>query len=123
VYSESTLDVEHDTEVFARLLDGDDIHEASGEFGVSSDLVVDLDESLGNNQGDFTSGQGVFETVAEEHAQGKTLAQLVGTRVRSGSVGATELVEHPRGWRVETLHVFLLPSDTLQSKEARESGQ
>jgi len=112
VYSESTLDVEHDTEVFARLLDGDDIHEASGEFGVSSDLVVDLDESLGHNQGDFTAGQGVFETVAEEHAQGKTLAQLVGTRVRSGSVGATELVEHPRGWGVETLHVFLLPSDT-----------
>jgi hypothetical protein len=93
-------------------------HEAGGELGVSSDLVVNLDESLGNDQGDFTPCQGVFETVSEEHlqtakseirtifrvkdegkegthAQRKTLAQLVRTWVGSRSVSATKLVEHP----------------------------
>lgn len=95
VDGKTPLDVEHDSEVLPGLFDGDDIHEAGGELGVSSDLVVNLDESLGNDQGDFTPCQGVFETVSEEHAQRKTLAQLVRTWVGSRSVSATKLVEHP----------------------------
>ena len=112
VDSESALDVEHDSEVFTGFFDGNDIHETGGELGVGSDLVVNFDQSLGDDQGHFTPGQGIFETVTEENTQRKTLSQLVRTRVGSGSVGTTELVEHPRRWRRETLHVLFLPSDT-----------
>jgi len=57
---ESTFGVVDDSEVFFRTFDGDDIHEASGEPGISSDFIIHLDESLEDDIVDLPSIQGVF---------------------------------------------------------------
>jgi hypothetical protein len=46
VWLESTLGVEKDSEVLVGLLDGDDIHVSEGESVISSDLSINLDETL-----------------------------------------------------------------------------
>jgi len=79
VDGETTLDVVKETEVFARLFDGDDIHEASRVGGVGADLSVNLDEALGHNQSDFTAGQSILEPVADEDGKRKRFSELVGT--------------------------------------------
>lgn len=95
VNSESALNVVEKTEVLARSLNGDDIHETSGEGLVSPDLAVDLDESLLNDSSDLTASKSVLQTVSKEDGEGKRLPELVGTRRRTGSVGAAQLVQHP----------------------------
>merc|ERR1719355_317739 len=61
VDSKSALDVVHEAEVLAGLVDGDDVHEASWVGVVGSDLAVDLDESLGNDERDLAAGEGVLQ--------------------------------------------------------------
>lgn len=74
-----TLDVVKQTEVLARILDGDDVHEA-GEVGfVSAGLAIsgDADEAaLLDDRGDFTAGQCVLQAVAEEDGEGIDLRCL-----------------------------------------------
>lgn len=67
VDDETALDVVEQTEVLARLLDGDDVHEASGVGRVGADLVVDLDQALGSDGSHLTASKGVLEAVAEQH--------------------------------------------------------
>ena len=43
---EAALGVVDEAEVLARLLDGDDVHQARGKGGVGADLAVDLDKAL-----------------------------------------------------------------------------
>ena len=95
VDAETALDVIEKTEVLASLVDGNDIHEASGEVGVGADLAVDLDETLHHDVGDLTAGERVFQTVAEEEHEREALTELVGASGCAGGVGATELIEHP----------------------------
>ena len=95
VDGESSLDVVQETEVLARPLDRDDIHEPGGVGLVGPDLSVDLDGPLGHDGGNLTSGQGVLETVSEEDGKGKRFTELVGTGRRSGSL---EIVETPVQW-------------------------
>jgi hypothetical protein len=54
VDGETSLGVVDETEVLAGLLDRDDVHESSGEGGVSADLSVDLDEALHDDGLDLT---------------------------------------------------------------------
>jgi hypothetical protein len=61
-------------------------HESSGEGLVSSDLSVDLDESLLDNGGDFSSGKSVLQSVSEEDGEREGLSELVGTGRGSGSL-------------------------------------
>lgn len=63
VDGEATLGVVDETEVLASLLEGDDVHEASGEGGVGADLAVNLDQTLHHDGLDLTTVQGVLETV------------------------------------------------------------
>lgn len=63
VDGEATLGVVDETEVLASLLEGDDVHEASGESGVGADLAVNLDQTLHHDGLDLTTVQGVLETV------------------------------------------------------------
>ena len=60
VDGEAALDVVEQTEVLARLLDGDDIHESSREGLVGADLAIDFDQALLDDGGDFTAGQSVL---------------------------------------------------------------
>lgn len=91
VNGESTLDVVEQTEVLSGLLNGDDIcskfdlafarpsspskemlrtHETSGVSLVGSHFVVDGHETLLDDKGDFTTGESVFKSVAEEDLRG-----------------------------------------------------
>lgn len=95
VDGESSLDIVQETEVLARSLNGDDVHESSRVSLVGPDLSVNLDGPLGQNGGDLTTGQSVLETVSEEDGQRKGLPKLVRTGGRSGSVSSRQLVQHP----------------------------
>jgi hypothetical protein len=74
----SSLGVIEESVVLVGCLDGNDVHESSGESGVSSDLAVDLDESLLDDHGDLTSSECVFESVAQQDHHGEALTQFVG---------------------------------------------
>jgi hypothetical protein len=63
VDGEAALGVVDETEVLASLLEGDDVHEASGEGGVGADLAVNLDQTLHHDGLDLTTVQGVLETM------------------------------------------------------------
>jgi hypothetical protein len=84
VDGESALDVVKETEVLARTLNRDNVHESSGVGLVGADLAVDLDEARLQDRGDLLAGEGVLETVAEEDGQGERLPELVGTGGRAG---------------------------------------
>lgn len=90
-----TLDIVEDTEVLSALLNGDNIHESSRVAWLSADLAVDLDESLCGDGLNFTSGQGVLETISQQDDKRERFADLVRTGSRSGSICAGKLVQHP----------------------------
>jgi hypothetical protein len=121
VDGKSALDVVDKSEVLAGLLELDDIHEASGESGVGSDLAVDLDQSLHENGVNLSAVQGVLETVSQEDDERQRLSQLVGTGRRSGSVGAGQLVQHPVGGSCESLEMLLAGVSLVRGAEATES--
>jgi len=57
---ETALDVVQETVVFARFFNRNNIHESSGVGLVSANLIVDFDETLLDNRGDFSSSESVF---------------------------------------------------------------
>lgn len=99
VNSESTLRVVDESEVLASLVDGDHIHETSWVVGVCSDLCVDLDQSLHNDLGDFSTIESILQSVAEENDEWETVALFVRTWRRLWCIGTRELVKQPVGWR------------------------
>lgn len=60
VDGEATLGIVDETEVLAGLLDGDNVHESSGEGGVGADLAVDLDEALHDDSLGLATVEGVL---------------------------------------------------------------
>jgi hypothetical protein len=60
VDGEAALNVVEETEVLARLFDGDDIHEASRVRRVGADLAVDFDEPLLDDREHFLARQRVL---------------------------------------------------------------
>jgi hypothetical protein len=72
--------------VVVGLVNLDDIHEASRVVHVSSDLAVNLDNALGDNELGLLAGQSILQSVPEEDNQRKTLTELVGTRGRVRSL-------------------------------------
>jgi len=68
---ESALDIVQQTEMLIRLFDRDHIHKSSGVSGVCPDLTIDFDESLVDDRDDFTTSQGILQTVTEEDGEGK----------------------------------------------------
>lgn len=84
----SALNVVEDSEMFSGLVDGEDIHEAARESSVSSDSVVDLDEtfSILDDFLDLSSVESVSESVLENKAERDAFSELVGTGGRSGSL-------------------------------------
>ena len=115
VEHEAALDVVHETEAVDGVVgggsvvraEGDNVHETSGEVGVSADLAVNLDELLHDDLDDLTAVQGVLQAVAKDDDDGEALAQLVGAGGGAGSPGATHLVKHPVLGRDEALKVLL----------------
>lgn len=66
VDGEAALVVVEQAEELARLLNRDDVHEASRVGRVGANLAVDLDETLGDDQSDLSSRQRILQAVAKE---------------------------------------------------------
>lgn len=94
---ESSLNVVEDSVQFTSLLDGDDVHETSGESGVLSDLAIDSDVSflVVDDHGDFSTSQSVLKTVLQDDSEGKGFSVLVGTLRGLSGEDTTEFVKHP----------------------------
>ena len=56
----AALGVVDEAEVLASLVDGDDVHEASGEGVVGTELALNLDEALHEDSVDLTTVEGIF---------------------------------------------------------------
>jgi hypothetical protein len=87
VDGEASLGVVDEAEVLAGLLDGDDVHQTSGEGGVGADLAINLDETLHADLVDLASVEGILQAVAQEDDEGKRVAELVRTGRSLGCVG------------------------------------
>jgi hypothetical protein len=107
VHSEATLDVVDEAEVLARLLDGNDVHEAGGVGDVGADLAVDLDKALHHDGLGLAVVERILEAVADEDDERHALAELVRTRRRTRGVDTRELVEQPVRRGAEALLVLL----------------
>lgn len=76
----AALGIVDEAEVLARLLEGDDIHEAGGVGGVGADLAIDLDKALHEDGSRLAVIQGILQAVPDEDDEGKALSLLVRTR-------------------------------------------
>ena len=79
VQDEASLGVVQHTEVLVGAINVDDVHETSGEGGISTNLTVNGDQTLHQDEGNLTAGQSVLESVTQKDHQGQALAKLVGT--------------------------------------------
>ncbi len=77
----STFDVVKESEMLSSLIRGDNIHETTWESFVSSDSVIDLDETFGvfHNLGNFGSVQSILKSVLKEKSNRNALSELVGS--------------------------------------------
>jgi len=79
VNGEAALDVVDEAEVLTSFIDGDDIHEASREGGVSPHLAVDLYKALHEDALNFLARQGILEAISQEDHKWQAFALFVGT--------------------------------------------
>lgn len=107
VDGEASLGVVDEAEVLARLLDGDDVHEAGRVGGVGADLAVDLDEPLLQDRLGLAQVERVLQPVADEHDEGQALAELVRTGGWPRRVDTRQFVEEPVRRRAKALLVLL----------------
>jgi len=108
VDSESTFDVIDESEGFVGLLECDDIHETGWEGGITSDFAVDLDQILLKNFLDFVTSQCIMKTITQKDDQWEAFTLLVWTLGWFWSKNTGQFVQHPVGWGIETLQMFLL---------------
>ena len=123
VDGEAALGVVDEAEVLARLLDGDDVHEAGGEGHVGADLAVDLDEALHQDGPGLAVVERILEAVADEDDQGHALAELMRTGRRARGIDARQLVEKPVRRRAEALLVLLTVAHELAWRHFDPLGQ
>ena len=74
VDSESSLGVVDQTEVFASLVNRDDILETRRVGVISSHFAVDLDQALRKDSSRLSAVQRILQTVADEDNQGQAVA-------------------------------------------------
>ena len=63
VDGETALGIVDEAEVLAGLIDGDDVHEASGVGGVGADFGVDFDEALHQDGVGLAGVEGILQTI------------------------------------------------------------
>merc|ERR1712098_881529 len=73
LWAETPLGVVKHAEVFAGLLNCDDVHETSGKVDVRASFGVDLDKPLHEDEHRLTSCECVLQPLTKEHNQGKAL--------------------------------------------------
>jgi hypothetical protein len=107
VQHEASLGVKEQTVGIVRLRDGNNIHESSREVGVGAYTAINGDKLLHADSLDLLHVQSVLQAVTEDDAQRKALAHLVRTSGWTRCPDTIEFSQHPVGWRMETLQMFL----------------
>ena len=79
VHDKSTFLVVHQTEVFIRLFNIDNVHDTARIALLHSNFTVNLDQALLKNRRDFLVVQRVLQTVSQDQAQREAFARLVRT--------------------------------------------
>lgn len=94
---ESALDVVEDSEVLVGSLNRDNVHVAKWVSVVTSDLAINLDETLLvlDNLASLLSVEGILESLLKEHIEWDALPKLVRTRRWSGAIDALQLAKVP----------------------------
>ena len=124
---EPSFGIIDETEVFAGLLDRDDIHEAGRVCGVRADLPVYFDEALHNDGLGFAGVESILQSrkgkrnlpcregnyehspVADKDDEWHTISELVRTWGWAGRIGTGQFIQKPMRGRAETL-LMLLPT-------------
>lgn len=118
MYGETTLGIVDETEVFASLVNRDNVHEASWVVRIGANFSIDLDQSLHDNLLDLTAVESIFQAVSEEDDEWKAVSLLVRTLTVDallannfaidlfvddlrwlGSISTGQLVKQPVRWR------------------------
>jgi len=86
VDNKASLHVVEDAEVLIGSFNGNNIHEASGEGVVSSDLAINLDEALLDNLLHLLVRESIPQTVPKEQCHGEALTRLVGASAGLGGL-------------------------------------
>jgi len=107
VDNETTLGIVEHTEMLVSLLKGDNIHETSWEADISTNLVVNLNETLHADLLNLLVGKSVLEAVTEKDGKRHALTELVWTGGWAWRPITLELIHHPVAWRVDALHMLL----------------
>ena len=104
--NESTFDIEEDSEVFISFFNCNYIHLTKWESWISSDLAVNLDETLLvlDDLSAFVSAESVLEFLLEKNVKWNAFSKLVWTWRWSGSIHTLELSEVPLLWTSNPLH-------------------
>lgn len=104
----SSLNVVEDSEVLSSFLNANNVHNAEGEAGISSDFVVNLNQSflISYDLHGLLTGERVSQSISEEDGKRNAFSSLVGSSRWSGCENSTELVQHPVGWSCYSLLMF-----------------
>lgn len=88
---ESTFHVVKDSEELASSLNGDNVHDAEGESGFSSDLAVDLDQTflVFNDLHCLLTGESISQSISKEHRERDAFLSLMGSSGGSGGVNSS----------------------------------
>lgn len=101
VDAESPFGVINKPKVLAGFVDGEHVHESSGELDIGPDLTVDLDLLGHDNLLELFAVQGVVQAVSEKDSEWHALSELVWPGVWSKGKDTPGLGEHPVVWRIE----------------------
>ena len=104
VDDEATLGVVDEAEIFARLFDGDDVHEAGGVGAVGADFAVDFEEALHEDGFCLAGVEGVLES---ENKRGEVVNFEV---LMTGIIERMERIERGRN---------LLRMKTMRGRQSR----
>lgn len=105
--SKSSLGVIHDSVVLTRLINGYNVHKPGREVQVGAHFLINLDQSVHDDDLRFTTSQRVFEAISQKNNHRDGLSALVRTRRWTGSENSTEFAKHPGLGGSEPLHMLL----------------
>lgn len=122
VWVESSLSVEEDSEELIRFFNSNNVHLTERESVISSDLTVDLDETLllPANLHSFLASQGVAQSLLKKDVHWDALSQLVWTWRWSGSIHSLKFAEVPVLWCRNSFHAFSLTFIALNNRETTQ---
>jgi len=95
VEGETPFDIIQETEVLVGFWEGDYILETGWVVKVSSDFVINLDETSHDDHHSFLTSQSILKTVSQDKSEWETFTELVRTGGRARSPDTPHLVKHP----------------------------